>query len=416
VLRVEEGATGTWGPVNTDVQLDAPSSIVNAGTFRVINDTQVFGTGTIVNQGTLTKASHLQTTLGVPLDNDGTVELASGTLEVTADGGQGTDGSFSLADSTHLRTSTGAITLGAEAVINGAGTLDVISGNLTVPATATFDPGAATLSSGTLTLDGERTLDTFSLIGGTLAGTGGRSIAGTLLVYGGALSGTATTSVTSSGELYLGSSGGQNRITVTGGHVLRVEEGASATWGPVNTDIQLDAPSSIVNAGVFTILNDTQLFGTGAFINEGTVTKASHLLSTLAAPFDNQGTVEVASGTLDIQGEGLDNDSLVRVGARGVVRTTSYRQAEMAVLEIGVEVSGNRFLNGQVVVTTGPAVLRGTLALTAPPDPQVPSDTRMLVVSVTGDRDGGFGEVTLSESIIGVAVQYPKQGVVVEVN
>jgi hypothetical protein len=137
---------------------------------------------------------------------------------------------------------------------------------------------------------------------------------------------------------------------------------------------------------------------------------------TTLAVLANTGTVEVASGTLDVQGEGLEPGSRVTVGAGGVLRTTAYAQAETGVLEIGVEVSGERVRYGQVVVTTGPAVLRGTLALTAPPEPQVPSDTRMLVVAITGSRDGGFADVTLPESIIGVSVQYEEQGVVVETN
>ena len=156
-LRIEEGASATWGPTNTDIDIQAPSSLVNAGTLVISNDTQVFGSGTFVNSGTLVKDSHLQTTLVAPFDNDGTVELRAGTLELQTDGGLGSTGAITLAATTHLRTGTGAITLGPAASVSGPGTLDVISGSLIVPATATWDV-AATNISGTLTLDGERTI------------------------------------------------------------------------------------------------------------------------------------------------------------------------------------------------------------------------------------------------------------------
>ena len=81
-----------------------------------------------------------------PFDNDGTLELRAGTLELQTDGGLGSDGAITLGATTHLRTSTGAITLGPAASVSGPGTVDVISGTLIVPATATWDVAATTVS------------------------------------------------------------------------------------------------------------------------------------------------------------------------------------------------------------------------------------------------------------------------------
>jgi hypothetical protein len=413
ILRLDEGATGTWGPVNTDIQLDAPSSIVNAGTFTITNDTQVFGTGTVANQGTLVKASHLQSTIAVPIDNDGTIELRSGTLEIQADGGQGTDGTFDLAELTHLRTSTGTITLGPEASISGPGTLDVISGSLTIPATATLEPGTVTLSSGTLTIDGERSLASVQLFGGTLAGSGTRAVTGTLQLYGGTLAGSATTAAADGADLHIGAGGNPNRLTLGTGVILQIAANASAAWGPVNTDIQLDG--TIVNEGRFEITNDTQVFGAGSLVNSGALVKASHMVTTVGALLDNRGMVQIDTGTLDVQGAGLDNATTMRIGSRAVLRAASYRQSAEGTLEIEVGATGQQVAYGQLVVT-GEASLGGTLALTAEPRSEpVPSDTRMVVVSAP-DLDGGFADTTLPETIIGVAIQYVDEGVVVETN
>ena len=405
-LRIEEGASATWGPTNTDIDIQAPSSLVNAGTLVISNDTQVFGSGTFVNTGTLVKDSHLQTTLVAPFDNDGSVELRAGTLELQTDGGLGSTGAITLAATTHLRTGTGAITLGPAASVSGPGTLDVISGSLIVPATATWDVGVTNIS-GTLTLDGERTIGSLSLFGGALAGSGTRTITGSLALYGGTLTGSATTSVAAGASLAIAPGGGPTRLTITGGHALRIEEGASATWGPTNTDIDIQAPSSLVNAGTLVISNDTQVFGSGTFVNTGTLVKDSHLQTTLVAPFDNDGSVELRAGTLELQGEGLDNTGTLHIGAGLVVRAVSYRQTATGVLEVGLAGTAS----GQLLVTTGPTALAGTLSLVAEAGTVIPP-AGVLVVAVTGERTGEFATVQGLEAIgAGAEVSYVPEGV-----
>ena len=405
-LRIEAGASATWGPTNTDIDIQAPSSLVNAGTLVISNDTTVFGSGTFVNSGTLVKDSHLQTTLVAPFDNDGTVELRAGSLELQTDGGLGSTGAITLAPTTHLRTGTGAITLGPAASVTGPGTVDVISGSLIVPATATWDVGVTNIW-GTLTLDGERTIASLALFGGTLAGSGTRTITGSLSLYTGTLTGSATTSVAAGASLAVAPGGGQSRLTIAGGHALRIEAGASATWGPTNTDIDIQAPSSLVNAGTLVISNDTTVFGSGTFVNSGTLVKDSHLQTTLVAPFDNDGTVELRAGSLEVTGEGLDNAGTLRIAAGLVVRTVSYRQSATGVLEVGLAGAGS----GQLVVTTGPTTLDGTLALVAEAGSVIPA-TGLLVVSTTGERTGEFSQVQGLEAIgAGAQVVYGTDGV-----
>jgi hypothetical protein len=161
---------------------------------------------------------------------------------------------------------------GAHVCIEGDATsvsFDAASASI---ATIEVQAGASlSVTTGTLDITGPdpSTLAQLNLFGGTISGTGARTISDTLALHGGTLSGSATTTVAAGASLTIGASGNPNRIVITGGHELRIEAGARATWGPVATDIQLDAPAAIVNAGELTISNDTQVFGSGTFVNQG---------------------------------------------------------------------------------------------------------------------------------------------------
>ena len=101
------------------------------------------------------------TVIGGPLDLDGTLAVETGMLDAAAgDGGLGTDGSIVVGPGGRLRLS-GARTIGPAGSVTGGGILEVTtSGTLSVPATATWTVTTTYLTgNGSLTLDGERTLD-----------------------------------------------------------------------------------------------------------------------------------------------------------------------------------------------------------------------------------------------------------------
>ena len=305
VLRIEEGALATWGPTAVEITLEAPGSLVNAGTFEITTDARVRGAGTLVNTGTLTKRSHGLTGIDAPFDNDGTLAVEAGVLDITTDGGLGSDGAITLAERTSLRT-FGNVTLGAAASVTGAGDVQVQGGILAVPASATWDVPFTSVFAGTLTLDGERELEGLLVDSGTLGGVGSRTVTGLLDLRRGVLTGSATTAVGPGAELRIGAGAGGS-LALAGGHVLRIEEGALATWGPTAVEITLEAPGSLVNAGTFEITTDARVRGAGTLVNTGTLTKRSHGLTGIDAPFDNDGTLAVEAGVLDMTGEGLDN-------------------------------------------------------------------------------------------------------------
>ncbi|CAN5740208.1 hypothetical protein BH23CHL8_BH23CHL8_12870 [soil metagenome] len=77
-------------------------------------------------------------------------------------------------------------------------------------------------------------------------------VTGLLDLRRGALVGAGSTSIAEGAELRLGPGAGGS-ITLAGGQVLRIEEGATARWGPTLIDLTLEAPGSLVNAGTLEI-------------------------------------------------------------------------------------------------------------------------------------------------------------------
>ncbi|MET0772922.1 MAG: hypothetical protein ABWZ82_07550, partial [Candidatus Limnocylindrales bacterium] len=178
VLVVDAGATATWGPGPHDITLEAPSRIEVAGTLDIVNDRTLGGSGTLAVTGTLRKLSHGTTVIGGPLDLDGSLAVETGLLDAAAgDGGLGTDGSIVVGPGARLRLS-GARTIGPAGSVTGAGILEVTTnGTLSAPATATWAVTTTYLTgNGSLTLDGERTLERLWLFGGSLAGSGARTV------------------------------------------------------------------------------------------------------------------------------------------------------------------------------------------------------------------------------------------------
>ncbi len=373
VLSIAAGATAVWGPGPHDIQLDAPSRIDNAGQLDITNDRGLRGSGTLANTGTLRKLSHGTTTLALLLDNDGTVAVDAGVLDVSGgDGGLGSTGSFSVVDGSRLRLHDGTTTLGPAASVSGPGEVEAAAnGVLAVPSTATWDITTTYLTGGTLTLDGDRSLATLGVYGGTLAGTGTSTVTGSAVLDAGTLAGNGTTAIAPGARLSIGTGAGAT-LTINGGHVLSIAAGATAVWGPGPHDIQLDAPSRIENAGDLAITNDRGLRGSGTLVNTGTLRKLSHGTTSLALLLDNDGTIAVDAGVLDAAGGdgGLGSDGTVTVAARSRLRLHDGNTTLGAAASVGgpgeLEVAANATVTVPATATWDAAIqylTGGTLAL-----------------------------------------------------
>jgi adhesin HecA-like repeat protein len=152
------------------------------------------------NAGTFNYAGPGSFTSGaVAFNNTGTVNVAAGTLSLA---GGGTDtGAFALDAGAALNFSNGTHNLDAGS-ISGAGAVAVSGGTVNLNAGFSYvATGAVTLSSGTLTVDGNVSVQNFTPSGGTLTGPGFLTVAGTLTWTGGSMAGTGVTDVAPGGFL-----------------------------------------------------------------------------------------------------------------------------------------------------------------------------------------------------------------------
>jgi hypothetical protein len=302
-----------------------------------------------------------------------------------------------IAQRSRLRLA-GTTTLGSAASVIG-GELEVTTnGSLTVPATATYDIATTFLTgSGLLTLDGDRTMPTLGIFGGTLSGTGTRTVTGAATLDSGTLSGNGRTAIASGGSLTIGTGQG-GTLAIGGGHVLVIDAGATATWGPGPHDIQLDAPSRLEVAGELLVTNDRVLRGSGTLAVTGTLRKSSHgvtsiqLADAAASPLALTGSVEVRAGLLDIAGPGLDVVGTASVGATssetGTVRTTTLRLAPEGTLRIGIAGTTPAARSGSIVVTGAPPDLGGTIAVVPDAAFTAPAPQVLVLVASPGEPTG----------------------------
>ncbi|HJQ99253.1 MAG TPA: hypothetical protein VJ826_13150, partial [Candidatus Polarisedimenticolaceae bacterium] len=164
-------AVTTWSGAGANLGVSFGGIINNNGTWEVLNDASMaWGVGAaplFKNLGTFRKSIGVGTTaLALPFQNQGTVEIQSGTIHETSSYTQ-TAGTTKLTGGTLSATVTIAIQGGTLA---GTGT---VSANVVVSGTGALSPG---LSAGTLALTGTYTQQApngaFNVeIGGTTPGT-----------------------------------------------------------------------------------------------------------------------------------------------------------------------------------------------------------------------------------------------------
>jgi hypothetical protein len=327
------------------------------------------------------------------------------------DGGLGTDGRVTVAERSRLRLRDGITTLGAAAAIGGPGEIEVTANaTLGVPAGATYDIATSYLTGGTLNLDGERSLAVLGVYGGTLGGSGTRTVTGSAVLDNGILAGNGRTVIGPGARLQVGSGAG-GTLTINGGHVLAIDAAAAAVWGPGPHDIQLDAPSRLENAGTLDITNDRTLRGSGTLANTGTLRKLSHGTTTLGLLLDddglvtNAGILEIAAGLLTFDTSGLENQGTVRIASTmdqsGQLRTTAYRQAATGTLELGLTGVTPSARAGTIVVTGALAELAGTLTLSPDPGFGATAFQRLVLVSTIAEPTGSLATVTGADQLPG---------------
>ncbi len=302
-----------WNDASTDPQFNA----AYGGAFSFTNATT----------GTYTKSAAGQTSFFVPFNNDGSLVLTTGTLNLQGGGTFSGTGSATVASgATLLFNSTYSITNGASLL--GAGSYQLVSN--------------------TLTMSGTVSVNNFVLASGQLAGTqtfaGGVNWTGTdLNTAGTTTNGTGSTlKISTAADHNFNSRALVNNGTVnwTGGNLRSGNNGSitnNAAWNDASTDQQFNAAFG----AAFSFTNATT----------GTYTKSATGQTSFFVPFNNSGALVLTTGRVNLQGGGSFSST---GSANADSGTTVYFNSNFAIADASLLAgSGDYVLVGGSLSLTG---------------------------------------------------------------
>ncbi len=379
----------------------------------------------ITNTGTFqSNDSEEPVTIGVPLDNQGTIGPQAGTLQLASGGTSTTGAVFSAASATALEFTSGSFTLSG-ATWSGAGTIATAGASVT--ATSLQASGAhASVSAGSLTIPEGSTssVSALAIAGGTL------DLAGQLTVSHSLSGGGRVSTIDGTGRLVVDSGvtgtigGGErcSRLVLDG--VTLVNQGTltfGAPGGAEDGPIWMENGAQLQNTGTF---NDDSTEPGGCnygrlpsiYDNGGSapaITNTGSFQSNdseepveLGVPLDNQGSLDAQAGTLQLSGGGTDTSGTFAAAAGATLAFAggSYTltggswsgQGTVSVQGAGVTASGLQSTSAHVSVSSGsltiPAgstdtVSSGSLAISGNPATVAGSGRLVVGSSATGAID-----------------------------
>jgi hypothetical protein len=285
--------TASWsGTNNIYMQNGAVLDVASGSTFTIQTNQNIYNHGgatpDVIVAGTITKNTTTGITTIQPLfDDNGTLNVATGTVTVTG-GGNGS-GSIALSSGTTLNFSGGVMTVGS---VSGMGAMNFTAGTGIITGTFTAPAGVSVSSSATAVFEGGGSSGTFTNAGivviyqgttfalsGNYAQTGGETdlnnatitvpSGGSVTISGGNFDGSGTVSAPSNGftfnnsggTLYVGGNGFIGTLTIDGNYT----QGSSGT-------LVLDVGGSgagqfdVLNvAGTATLAGTLDVFGVGGY-------------------------------------------------------------------------------------------------------------------------------------------------------
>ena len=350
-LRVNDGAT----------LHNLAGSLIDFNSNADINNTS--GTGTLDNDGTIRKsAGTLQSNLILSIiDNDGDIDVQSGTLliqsttsqthdastmtvsntgsqlKLDADAGTATHTGTSVTANadTELRVEGGNTTFDATSTISGTGdvtfapdtgdTLDyngafpfsgdvLLAGNGTTDLSANVSLASLEVASGTLNIEGigANTIAgslTVKNLATVLDLAGDTTVSGQLDFQGGTITGASTTRA--DGGILVSTS---TTKVLSGGHTL--ENNGTLTMSVGDLRVNDGATLHNLAGSLIDFTNDSDDIdnssGTGTLDNEGTIRKSGGSGQSLlgVSIIDNDGTIDVQSGTLRVTPDFANNGTV----------------------------------------------------------------------------------------------------------
>ena len=364
------------------VDNDGTVSVAPGTSFNIVNDavwnnhadgTFLLGLGSSLgggggatafnNDGLFEKLGTGAVTIGLALNNTGTVDVQAGTL--TLSGGGTSSGTFDLEDSAVLAISgTYNLLDGAAVIDSGTMQLNFFS-NLVVAGAASVQ--TLTVNGGTVNITGSLTAQDLTL-NGTLTGPGDATIDGSFIFTGGNLSGTGNTFL----------------------------EGNSTLSGGTLTDrtVNNDGTATFLNGGI-------TVSGNGIWNNDAggtTILQAGASLGNFFtgpnAAFNNAGLLETTGGGTETIGIPLINTDTgtVQIQARTTLSLGFFPGPFQTSGTVIIAANGT-FQVGNYTQTAGSTTVDGTLSLSGG------------AVSVNGGVLNGAG--TINGNVVNAAVVTP---------
>ena len=313
---LNNAGSATWfGPDNSYanyIYMQNGAVFNNTGSFDAQIDRTIFNAGGTLpvfnNGGTFTKSAGSGTTnANVAFNNSGTVNVLTGTLSLQNNGTH--SGAFNVPAGATLTFVGGIHNLVGSSSINAAGVVNITNG--TVNVTPVYNiAGTTNVSGGVLTFNNVAATSQLILSSGTITSTTPFTVTSVLTWTGGTMSGTGSTNVPSGARLY--TDGGACCSTkYLDGRTLN--NAGSATWSNAgyNPIIYLQNGAIINNSGSFDVQTDSSISNGGGtlpvFNNIGAFTKSASPnggSTSIGIPFNNSGSVSVVTGTLQLSNGG----------------------------------------------------------------------------------------------------------------
>ena len=264
----------------------------NEGTFR-----RSAGTG-ILNVDNL-----------IQFNNDGTVQVQSGTMNLF--GGGSSTGSFSVSSGATLGFVNNTYTFGTGTSVTGDGNCRIGGSDIVVPSGSTVDIGGLQLASGTIGGSGELRSDSFQWDAGILGGDGTSRVLTT-----GSTSGGAFRQVTGGRQIV-----NQGNWTHDATGELRISDGAVFNnLAGATFDVQSNS-----------VFGDAISTG-GTFDNAGTFRKSAGAGTTTfdnLVTFSNTGTVEVQTGSVNFLGGFTQTSGTTSLTGGDILGVIDYEGGEV---------------------------------------------------------------------------------------
>jgi len=384
---------------NGSLRFQTGGSFDNYGMYTFDGATFIINTGggAFTNYGTLNKDNSNELNFFAELNQDGngSLNINAGTLTMLWSGSNKDQSSLNIASGAIAKISSGTYTFETDAMISGAGTLEVSGGIVTIDALVSMS-GTIKISGGIVSFNHvtPSTFSTLTLSGGTLQGSGPITINDNF-------NWTGTSTISSTDSITIASTA--NGLIYTGGsknlYTPLINNGTiSHTAG----NFRLYPGASVQNNGTYISNGPTKIFddGGGSFDNNGVFDQQKSSSFTFYPVFNNN-----VNGLVKNKGKlkftTLNNSGSFLADAASGISELDQNFANGKALKIGFDNN----THGAFVVEDN-VNLSGTLDVDVVGS--IPSGTYQILSSTSGSITGTFDTENIPSNAI---VQYTSEAV-----